>query len=38
MWTILTLTLFVLAVATALGIHDLQRWLEGWDYRKHAQD
>jgi hypothetical protein len=38
MWTILTITLLVLAVVTALGIHDLQHWLEGWDYRRHAQD
>ncbi len=38
MWTILTLTLLVLVVATALGVHDLQDWLERWDYRRHAQD
>lgn len=38
MWTILALTLLALAVGTALGIHDLQHWLEGWDYRRHAQD
>ncbi len=27
-----------LAVMTAIGVHELQRWLETWVYRRHVQD
>lgn len=26
------------AVVTAFGIHELQTWLERWEYERHAQD
>ena len=36
-----TLLVIVLMVGTALmavGFHDMQAWLERWDYERHAQD
>ena len=35
------LLLVCLALSTlfaALGLHDLQEWLEHWDYDRHAQE
>ncbi|CRZ13354.1 hypothetical protein BN2156_00184 [Mycolicibacterium neworleansense] len=26
------------ALVTALAVHDLQIWLERWEYERHAQD
>ncbi len=26
------------AFATALAVHELQTWLERWEYERHAQD
>ena len=34
---VITLLSIVLPI-TALGFHVLQEWLEGWDYRRHAND
>jgi hypothetical protein len=33
-------TVFTIALAglTALGVHDLQAWLERWDYDRHVED
>lgn len=28
----------VSALATALAVHELQTWLERWEYERHAQD
>lgn len=28
----------VSAVATAFAVHELQTWLERWEYERHAQD
>ena len=36
--TVMVIALLALAPVTALGVYDLQRRLESWDYRKHAQD
>ncbi len=26
------------ALVTAFGVHELQTWLERWEYERHAQD
>ncbi|MBP2451120.1 hypothetical protein JOF57_001005 [Mycolicibacterium lutetiense] len=28
----------VSTVATAFAVHELQTWLERWEYERHAQD
>jgi len=37
-----TVTVFcvaaVLMVLAAIGLHNLQSWLERWDYERHFQD
>jgi hypothetical protein len=38
MSTLMTVFTVGLAALTAVGVHDLQAWLERWDHDRHVQD
>lgn len=38
MSTLLVIVLLVGCLIAAVGLYDLQEWLERWDYERHAQD
>lgn len=38
MSALLLVLVVISALLTALAVHELQTWLERWEYERHAQD